>query len=163
MANDTLKKPLVTNCEYEELMKAHNPFLVRGLNGELLWFSTYYDAYLDLFERLTQSYPAGWIDPVLCLCDRGVDYWDALRVSIKHGYQSDALFIIEWKDVPDFKKDFINLHMLCVLLHTITNSELNESMFKSACETFFYNYRKPNSNIIHYGNKQQNFGNSPKD
>ena len=118
-----------------ELIEVYNPFGFKTPNRVIMIFPTYEECYMEMLNRMYQSFPR-YVDLVLfCVDNLDMPHLDAERFI--RGWRSlsvGAEFLIDWKEGGK-ERDHI-LENVARGLHTISGTTFNKDMFYMALEKF---------------------------
>lgn len=134
-----MSKNWLNPTSFEDLIKRFNPFGFKKSNGETEAFKDYGDLYLFTMRHLAAQFPRGYIDMVLFLEARTqmpTDYLKRLVKTFKPlGLKYDVFLLEYWNEERGAKEGMERI-MKC--LHTISETNFNQSYFNKAWETFSY-------------------------
>lgn len=126
----------VSQLSMEDFILEHNPFVFRDEKDHFCYFKNLALVYKELFERMFKRFPKGYIEMSLFLVEEChfelQDAKDFVHSWMKLGYKGDPV-VINW-EAPAMRD--VTLRQIVQGMHTLPETEFNESMFRSALNLF---------------------------
>lgn len=118
-----------------DFLEQYNPLAFKDARGNIMYFKSYSDAYVELLDRIYLAGPH-MVDAVLfCINNYGMAIADAAR--FVNGWQryvgaKEQFFMIDWQ--TGGKERDRQLEIFARGLHLLTETKFNKDMFLDALE-----------------------------